>query len=88
MFKLKLLILMSVLLFINNSYALEPYVEKELLNKIIKKYKVFSKKRFYYLQETLEDVEGTSDLEKLEAVNEFYNGVRYSPDIKIVVHQV
>ena len=82
MFKLKLLILISVLLFINNAYAAEPYVEKELLEKIDKKYKVFAKKRFFYLQETLEDVEDASDLEKLEAVNEFFNGVRYSPDIK------
>ena len=63
-------------------YAEEPYVDDVTLAKITKKYKMFAKKRFYYLQVTLDGVKGKSDLEKLNAVNEFYNEVRYSSDLK------
>ena len=63
--------------------AQKPYVEKPLVDKITAKYKVFAKKRFYYLQKSLDSVKGASDLEKLEAVNQFYNGVRYASDMKV-----
>ncbi|PHS58826.1 MAG: hypothetical protein COB17_02445 [Sulfurimonas sp.] len=75
-------ILVSVLL---NSlaYAEEPYVEKALLNKIVKKYKIYAKKRFFYLQQSLDAVKSSSDLKKLDSVNIFYNDVRYMSDIKL-----
>lgn len=76
-------LLVALLFFINVSYAGTPYVDKSLLDRISKKYKVYAKKRFIYLQKTLDMAEGKSDLEKLDAVNEFYNEVRYSTDIKI-----
>lgn len=82
MSNLKVLLLISVLL-VNLTYAAKPYVEKPLLNKIVKKYKVYAKKRFFYLQKTLDGVKGGTDLEKLKAVNEFYNGVRYMSDKKL-----
>jgi predicted transglutaminase-like cysteine proteinase len=82
MFKQKLLIILS-LFFINNSFANEPYVEKELLNKIVKKYKIFAKKRFLFLQKSLDEAKGKSDLDKLEIVNRFFNDVRYSSDMKV-----
>jgi len=82
MFKLKVLILLS-LLFISTVQADKPYVEKILLNKIGKKYKVFAKKRFFFLQQTLDEVKDSTDLEKLKAVNTFFNDVRYSSDAKI-----
>ncbi len=82
MLKLKVLILLS-LLFTITVYAEKPYVEKQLLEKIGKKYKVFAKKRFFYLQQTLDENQGASDMEKLEAVNEFFNSVRYSSDMKV-----
>ena len=72
-----------LLFIITNTYAVEPYVEKPLLEKIIKKYKVFAKKRFFYQQQILDSVQGKSDLEKLEKVNTFYNGVRYMSDMKV-----
>ncbi|MEA3370599.1 MAG: transglutaminase-like cysteine peptidase [Campylobacterota bacterium] len=78
----KSLLVLSVL-FVNTLCADKPYVEKELLNKITKKYKMFAKKRFVYLQKTLDSVKNGSDLEKLEAVNVFYNAVRYSSDKKL-----
>ena len=64
-------------------FGQKPYVEKSLINKITLKYKTFAKKRFFYLQKSLDSVKGKSDLEKLEAVNDFYNGVRYASDMKV-----
>ena len=72
-----------LLLIITHTYAAKPYVEKPLLDRIVKKYKVFAKKRFFYQQQTLDSVQGKSDLEKLEKVNKFYNGVRYMSDMKV-----
>ncbi|MBE0514944.1 transglutaminase-like cysteine peptidase [Sulfurimonas sp.] len=82
MFKLKVLLILS-LLFTNITHADEPYVEDSLLEKISNKYKIYAKKRFELLQETLDNVRYKSDLEKLEAVNDFFNEVRYSSDIKV-----
>ncbi|QOY52163.1 transglutaminase-like cysteine peptidase [Candidatus Sulfurimonas baltica] len=82
MFKLRVLILLSLLL-VNTTFSSEDYVEKPLLDEIAQKYKVFAKKRFFLLQETLNSVKDKSDLEKLEAVNKFFNDVRYSSDMKI-----
>jgi len=82
MLKLKVLILLA-LIFVSYSQAEEFYVKKQLLEKIATKYKVFAKKRFFFLQQTLDEVVDGSDLEKLEAVNEFFNNVRYSSDMKV-----
>ena len=75
-------IFLLFLLFLN-SYAKEPYVDKSTLDRIGKKYKMFAKKRFFFQQQTLDSVKSASDMEKLKAVNEFYNGVMYAPDIKV-----
>ncbi|WP_294966538.1 transglutaminase-like cysteine peptidase [Sulfurimonas sp.] len=73
-----------LLLLSNITYAsAKPYVEKELLDKIGKKYKVYAKKRFFFLQQTLDSVKDASDLEKLKEVNTFFNEVRYKTDIKV-----
>ena len=82
MFKQKVLLLLS-LLFVSVTLANEPYVEDPLLKKITEKYKIFAKKRFFYLQKTLDSVRDKSDLEKLEAVNTYFNAVRYSSDRKV-----
>ena len=79
---LKLLLILSVL-FVSIIYAQKPYVEKELADRITKKYKRFATQRFLYLQKMLDSVKDGSDLEKLEAVNVFYNGVRYMSDKKV-----
>ena len=78
----KILFFISLLL-VNFSYASEPYVDKELLEKIGEKYKVFAKKRFYYLQKTLDSVKDADDLTKLKKVNTFFNDVKYSSDQKV-----
>jgi len=82
MFKLRVFILLSLFL-INITYANESYVDKPLLEKIGKKYKIFAKKRFFFLQEILNEVKDKDDLAKLETVNRFFNEVKYSPDIKV-----
>jgi len=82
MFKLKIIIFLS-LLFVSITNANENYVQKQLLDRIDKKYKIFAKKRFLFLQETLNETKGKGDLAKLEAVNRFFNNVRYAPDIKV-----
>lgn len=71
-------------LVLNNSmYASYPYVDEETIKKIEKKYNTFAKKRFHYLQEILDEVKNKNDLEKLNAVNNFFNEVRYSSDLKV-----
>lgn len=76
---------LALLLFILHSslHGDKPYVEKPLLNKIEKKYKIFAKKRFFYQEKTLDSLKGKSDFEKLDKVNKFYNGVRYMSDLKV-----
>jgi predicted transglutaminase-like cysteine proteinase len=71
------------ILFANITLASEPYVEKDLLVKIGEKYKVFAKKRFYYLQKTLDSIKDADDLAKLNKVNTFFNDVRYSSDMNV-----
>ncbi len=75
--------LFLIVFIVNLAHSSEPYVDKESLDAITKKYKMFAKKRFYYLQQTLDSVQGSSDMEKLEAVNRFYNEVRYASDTKV-----
>lgn len=82
MFKLKVLLILS-LLFAYTTLADAPYVEDSLLEKINNKYKIYAKKRFILLQDTLDSVRDKTDLEKLEAVNDFYNEVRYASDMKV-----
>ena len=61
----------------------QPYTDKELLKKIIKKYDKFAKNRFYFLQETLNTNRKLNELEQLKAINNFYNEVRYASDKKV-----
>jgi len=73
-----------LLLYQTFSLASEPYVDPQLVEKIALKYDRFAKKRFYYLQQTLDMAnEEEDEEEKLELVNDFFNDVRYSSDMKI-----
>lgn len=81
---MKILFLVSVFfIFTSLVYADKPYVEKPLLQKIGKKYKVFAKRRFFFQQTMLDSLQDKTDLEKLDEVNTFYNGVRYMSDLKL-----
>jgi predicted transglutaminase-like cysteine proteinase len=88
--KLSIIIFMKIFLFVllffiatTSINAKDPYVEKPLLDKIEQKYKIFAKKRFFYQQKTFDSLEGATDLEKLDKVNTFYNGVKYMSDLKV-----
>ncbi len=76
-------IILLLLLFVNYAQASDPYVNDKLLKKITKKYKLFAKKRFLSLEDTLDASKNSQDAEKLKAVNDFFNEVRYSSDIKL-----
>ncbi len=65
------------------SFAEEPYVDSELMEKITLKYKIFAKKRFYYLQKTLDMAREEDEIEKLTLVNDYFNDVRYASDMKV-----
>ena len=72
-----------LLLLLSGSYASEPYVDDDLMQKITKKYKIYAKRRFAYLQKSLDSVKTQDDRAKLEAVNNYFNKVRYSSDMKV-----
>ncbi len=76
-------VLLFFLLLFASVYANEPYVDDATIARIAKKYNEFAKKRFYYLQATLDEVKDKSDLEKLKAINDFFNEVSYSSDLKV-----
>jgi predicted transglutaminase-like cysteine proteinase len=79
---IRLFILISI--FSTSLFSAEkPYIKKELLKKIIKKYDKFAKNRFYYLQKTIDTNKKLNELEQLKNINDFYNGVRYSTDKKV-----
>lgn len=80
-FKLKLFLI----LVLSNTYvnAAEPYVSVELIQKIAKKYDYFAKRRFEYLNQLLQENKNKSEEEKLNVINQFYNGVKYASDWEI-----
>ena len=69
--------------FVTSTLAAKPYVEKRLMKKISKKYKKFAVKRFKTLQKQLNKAKGKDDLTKLKIVNDYFNHVRYTSDIKV-----
>lgn len=79
---IKLCILISILSATLFS-AEKTYIEKELLEKITKKYGKFAKNRFYTLQKTIDANKKLNELEQLKYINDFYNEVRYSTDKKV-----
>lgn len=52
------------------------------MQKVEAKYGKFAKNRFVYLNKTLEELKDADELRKLEGVNDFFNGVRYTSDLK------
>jgi len=73
----------TLLLAYTSLYSQESYVSNEIIHKIAKKYDYFAKRRFEYLNQLLQDNKDTSEEEKLNVVNQFYNGVKYASDWKI-----
>ncbi|OIP53478.1 MAG: hypothetical protein AUK54_08720 [Helicobacteraceae bacterium CG2_30_36_10] len=69
-----------ILIVMSGAYGKEPYVEQNILNRLEEKYNAFVTERFLDLQQTLDSVKKRSDLEKLDAVNKYYNEVKYATD--------
>jgi predicted transglutaminase-like cysteine proteinase len=81
MLLIKIFLLLSLIL--TFSFANEPYVNDALMEKITQKYKIFAKKRFYYLQKSLDMAKEENEIEKLTIVNNYFNDVRYTSDMKV-----
>ncbi len=76
-------VFLLLLLLFSVSHASKPYVDDALMQKITKKYKLYAKRRFVFLQKTLDGVKTQGDIAKLKAVNDYFNNVRYATDMKV-----
>jgi predicted transglutaminase-like cysteine proteinase len=72
-----------LVLFVSNSVFAQPYVDKQLMKRITKKYKRFAANRFVLLQKQLDKAKKQDDMTKLKIVNDYYNHVRYMSDMKV-----
>nr|WP_321267338.1 transglutaminase-like cysteine peptidase [uncultured Sulfurimonas sp.] len=73
-----------LLVFVNVSYTFaQPYADEELVEQIAQKYQIYAKKRFFYLQKTLDSLKDADDLTKLNKVNTFFNAVKYKSDMTV-----
>jgi predicted transglutaminase-like cysteine proteinase len=75
---MKYLAIILIFIFVLNS---EEFVSESIIKKAEQKYGRFAKNRFVSLQNMLNNLENKSELEKIEAVNDFFNQVKYSKDI-------
>ncbi len=69
--------------FLATALLAAPFAEESLVGRIEAKYGKFAKNRFLYLNDTMAKLQGRSDREKLEGVNDFFNSVRYASDLKV-----
>lgn len=76
-------ILLLILLALDIVHAGQPYIDAALIAQVGQKYDEFAKKRFVYLQQSLDTLAGKTDAEKLEEINTFYNEVKYAADMKV-----
>lgn len=76
---MKLLITSFLFIVLSFSYA---FVSSDIIKQVEEKYGRFAKNRFIALERLMASLEGKSDLEKLEKVNEFFNNVPYARDIQ------
>jgi predicted transglutaminase-like cysteine proteinase len=71
-----------LVLFIGSIVFATPFADDTLLKAVEEKYGKFAKNRFILMNKTLDELRSKSEQEKLEGVNNFFNDVRYSSDIK------
>lgn len=76
---MKLLITLSLSIILSITYAL---VTSDIIKEVEKNYGRFAKNRFVALERLIKSLENQSVEKKLEKVNEFFNNVPYSSDIK------
>ncbi|RXJ54598.1 transglutaminase-like cysteine peptidase [Candidatus Marinarcus aquaticus] len=76
---MKLLITLSLSIILSITYA---FVTSDIIKEVEKNYGRFAKNRFVALERLIKSLENQSVEKKLEKVNEFFNNVPYSSDIK------
>ncbi|MDZ7818216.1 MAG: transglutaminase-like cysteine peptidase [Aliarcobacter sp.] len=59
------------------------FYKDSILKKIDNKYGKFTTNRFLLLKEKIESVKNKSEFEKISTINDFFNKVKYAPDIKV-----
>ncbi len=76
--------LFLIFFFIFSGQLSAELITKQLIDDAEKKYKVFAKNRFISInQELLNDLKGTSDIKKLNVVNNWVNYIKYKSDKKV-----
>ena len=63
--------------------AVFGYIEPSRIQQIERKYGPFAAARFRYLNELYDTLKNADIRTKLDEVNDFWNGVRYAPDMKV-----
>lgn len=54
-----------------------------IISKIRDKYGEFTTNRFIVLKKKIQEAQGKSDIEKINIINDFFNKVKYAPDITV-----
>jgi len=74
--------ILSLFLLFGLTYA-QPYAEVKLVDAVNAKYGKYGKNRFTLMNQEFASLKNKSTMEKLKAVNDFYNNVRYTKDINL-----
>ena len=74
--------ILILLVFFSTLYGGNFYKDS-IIRKIENKYDKFTANRFLLLKERIESVKHKSDFEKLSTINDFFNKVKYMPDVKV-----
>ncbi len=74
---------LALLFFVVIAVMAQPFASDTLIEKVNTKYGKFAKNRFLYLNKTMQGLRNKSEHEQLEGINNFFNDVRYSSDLKL-----
>lgn len=80
--KLKAFFLFSLFVY-SNLFCDDFFIDDEIIMRIEKEYGFYAKKRFLALDELMNSLKDKSEIEKLNAVNDFFNEVKYASDMKV-----
>jgi len=84
MILLKVIYLTLLLMFIIPQRGYSELITAQLISDAGKKYKTFAKNRFIAIKkDLLTDLKNKTDIQKLNAVNEWYNYIRYRSDQEV-----
>lgn len=81
---LKVIVLTLLLMFIIPEQGFGELITDQLISDADAKYKIFAKNRFVAVRkDLLTDLKDKTDIEKLEAVNDWYNFMQYKSDQQV-----